>query len=340
MSSVVNRFRRLVLALVTLFLILPASAGAQPATPATPTPPIQPETGPGGSDYAYDRVVVTEQGEAAGGFLLFEPADPIGGGTPVAAAPLPIVLFLSACCEGDDLNDVTDDGRPWRDWFDHLVRHGAVVIFPRFDPHDPMPGVMSAVRSAMAELENGSHPPTDPAKFVASGHSFGAMLAVQYAASAADERLPVPVAIMSNAPGWGDLPRVFEHPEAVPSTTRLLVLVAYDDYQAMALEIWGRLVHIPASNRDFLVMYSDRHGAPPLVVDHGTPATDVFGTVNALDWYGTWKLLDALMACSFDGTWCEYALGNTPEQRFMGTWSDGVPVVELLVTDDPRIGAP
>jgi hypothetical protein len=214
------------------------------------------------------------------------------------------------------------------------------VIFPRYDPRDPMPGVITAVRSALTELENGSHPPTDPTRFVAAGHSFGAMLAVQYAASAAKEGLPVPVAIMSNAPGWGDLPRVFEHPEAVPSTTRLLVLVAYDDYQAMALEIWGRLAHISASNKDFLVMYSDRHGAPPLVVDHGTPATDVFGTVNALDWFGTWKLLDALMACSFDGTWCEYALGNTPEQRFMGLWSDGVPVVELLVTDEPRIGPP
>ena len=41
------------------------------------------------------------------------------------------------------------------------------------------------------------------------------------------------------------------------------------------------------------------------------------------------------MACSFDGTWCEYALGDTPEQRFMGVWSDGVPVIELNVTDDP-----
>jgi hypothetical protein len=25
-----------------------------------------------------------------------------------------------------------------------------------------------------------------------------------------------------------------------------------------------------------------------------------------------------------------------PEQRFMGTWSDGTPVTELVVTDDPE----
>jgi hypothetical protein len=57
--------------------------------------------------------------------------------------------------------------------------------------------------------------------------------------------------------------------------------------------------------------------------------------LDALDWYGTWKLTDALLACVFAGAWCEHAFGNTPEQRFMGTWSDGVPVTELQVTDDP-----
>ena len=324
---------------IAVLLSLPVSAAIQPATPVTPTPPTQPATGPGGSNYAYDSVLFSEYGKVAGGYLLFEPADPHAGGTPVATAALPIVLFLSACCEGDNLNDVTDNGAPWLAWIEHLVRHGAVVVFPRYDPHDPMPGVLTAVRTALAELNRSDHPTTDPTRFVAVGHSFGAMLAVQYAASAAGEGLPVPVAIMSNVPGWGDLPRVFETPEAVPSSTLLLVLVADDDYQAMALEIWARLDQIPASHKDFVVLHSDKHGAPPLIADHGTPATDVFGTLNALDWYGTWKFLDALMACSFDGTWCEYALDNTPEQRFLGTWSDGIPVREPFVTDDPRIAS-
>jgi hypothetical protein len=41
------------------------------------------------------------------------------------------------------------------------------------------------------------------------------------------------------------------------------------------------------------------------------------------------------MGCAFDGEWCDYALGNTREQRYMGEWSDGVPVTEAVVTDDP-----
>ncbi len=57
--------------------------------------------------------------------------------------------------------------------------------------------------------------------------------------------------------------------------------------------------------------------------------------VNALDFYGTWKLFDALCDAAFYNKNREYALGNTPQQRFMGLWSDGVPVKELKVTDKP-----
>jgi hypothetical protein len=57
--------------------------------------------------------------------------------------------------------------------------------------------------------------------------------------------------------------------------------------------------------------------------------------VNALDFYGTWKLFDGLTDAAFYGKNREYALGNTPQQRFMGVWSDGVPVKELKITDNP-----
>jgi hypothetical protein len=53
--------------------------------------------------------------------------------------------------------------------------------------------------------------------------------------------------------------------------------------------------------------------------------------VDALDFYGTWKLFDGLTDAAFFGKNREYALGDTPEQRFMGKWSDGAPVKELRV---------
>jgi len=38
---------------------------------------------------------------------------------------------------------------------------------------------------------------------------------------------------------------------------------------------------------------------------------------------------------AFYGKNRRYALGNTPQQRFMSRWSDGVPIKELQVLDKP-----
>jgi hypothetical protein len=96
---------------------------------------------------------------------------------------------------------------------------------------------------------------------------------------------------------------------------------------------------VPLEQRDFITIVPDTHQDSPLSPDHGLPATTLWGPLDAYDWYGTWKWLDALMTCSFDGQDCQVALGNTPEQRFLGTWSDGVPVTEPQVTDDPELPA-
>ena len=93
---------------------------------------------------------------------------------------------------------------------------------------------------------------------------------------------------------------------------------------------------MPLDNRDAVTLVSDTHARTALFAVHTQALADYgYDPPNAHDWYGTWKWLDALMGCAFDGEWCEYALGNTPEQRFMGVWSDGAPITEAIVTDDP-----
>jgi len=57
--------------------------------------------------------------------------------------------------------------------------------------------------------------------------------------------------------------------------------------------------------------------------------------MRQMDYYGLWKLFDAHCDASFFGKNREYALGNTPQHRFMGLWGDGVAVKELIVTDKP-----
>jgi hypothetical protein len=164
-------------------------------------------------------------------------------------------------------------------------------------------------------------------------------MAVNYAGQAAGSGLPVPDALFLTAPCEASVIN-FEFcvpmsaDLAIPSEMKAVVLVYSDDFAVgsdAAKLLWTALEPIPLENRDFVTMTSDPHGFPSLIADHGTTYT----MVDAADWYGIWKVSTALFNCTFAGTDCEYALGNTPEQTFMGEWSDGTPLTPLTVTDDP-----
>jgi hypothetical protein len=306
-----------------------------PAAKAIPSQPAQPATGPGGAEFVYDRGVVAHRTDRPGDYWLFEPASPHdGGATPTAGASLPLVFFFSpACCDETAVGGI--DPAPFQAWIDHIVQRGAVVVVPSFRVSNPIDDAVAGIRSAMADLANGTHPATDPNRVIAFGHSYGSVLEVNYAAVAAKEGLPVPIALLATVPGCGCLS---DDLSAVPATTRLVVVVGSDDYfagDAAARRIWAGLRQIPADRKDYLRLMSDDHGGPVLVADHPMPATAEWGPLDALDWYGTWKLLDTLVDCAFAGQGCDTYFGDTPAERFMGVWSDGVPVKEAQVIDDP-----
>jgi pimeloyl-ACP methyl ester carboxylesterase len=52
---------------------------------------------------------------------------------------------------------------------------------------------------------------------------------------------------------------------------------------------------------------------------------------DALDFYGYWKLFDGLSDAAFNGTDRDYALGDTPQQTFMGRLSNGEAVTPPTV---------
>lgn len=141
-----------------------------------------------------------------------------------------------------------------------------------------------------------------------------------------------------------------------------------------AKKIFYGTTQVPLKNKDFVILPSDNHGEPPLKATHFAPVapdsrydsgekkegeqrgggllskirekrtadgdespdfSQESHGVDALDTWGLWKLFDALCDAAFYGKNRQFALGNTPEQRFMGRWSDGRPVNELEVTDRP-----
>jgi acetyl esterase/lipase len=306
-----------------------------PAAAAIPSQPTQPAAGPGGAEVVYDQVIVTHRTDQPADYWLFEPASPHdGGATPTASAPLPLVFFFSpACCDETAVGGIYPE--VFQAWIDHTVKRGAVVVVPSFRVTNPIDDAVAGIRAAMADLANGAHPATDPNRVIAFGHSYGSVLEVNYAAVAAKEGLPVPVALLATVPGCGCLR---DDLSAVPATTRLVVVVGSDDYfagDADARRIWAGLPQIPADRKDYVRLMSDDHGGPVLVADHPMPATAEWGPLDALDWYGTWKLLDALIDCAYAGQGCDTYFGNTPAERFMGVWSDGVPVTEAQVVADP-----
>jgi hypothetical protein len=100
---------------------------------------------------------------------------------------------------------------------------------------------------------------------------------------------------------------------------------------------------IARENKNFVILFSDHNGKTRQKADMLTfcSRTGHSGArqTNALDYYGIYRLIDALSAAAFynDSSGQKIALGrNCPEQRFMGYWHNGTSVKELISTDRPQ----
>lgn len=163
------------------------------------------------------------------------------------------------------------------------------------------------------------------------GHSIGAIMAAQLAADAAGQRLPQPRAVFALQPPHED--EVGLRPlRRIPPSTLLLVLASDQDDrvgEAGAEALWGAIAQLPAANRDYVRVRSDQRGPVALRADHHFPLRSADNPPDALDSFGPWKLLDGLQRCATVRQDREFAMRGTVRQRFMGTWSDGGPVLPL-----------
>ena len=333
------------------------------------SPPSQPKSGPGGADYRHDRVVKNCYGEGGTQYWLFEPASPKPKSAPLIVLnhgwggmyPWPygawiehlvrrgnIVIYpryqasLATRAEQFTPNAIQavkdaigrlktgNHVRPDLEKF-AIVGHSAG-------------GAVSANMAARARSQGLPKP--------------RALMLDQSALG----RGKTPSGF--GAPGFplADF-------STIPADILMLVVVGSEDKisgDLAARIIFPKTPQIPQANKDWVILVSDYHGKPPLVADHFAPCApddsyaagerggwlaervqekarerfaermgvaemDKKMTVDALDYYGSWKLFDALTDAAFYGKNRGYALGNTPEQCYMGKWSDGTPVKELVV---------
>jgi hypothetical protein len=140
--------------------------------------------------------------------------------------------------------------------------------------------------------------------------------------------------------------------------------------QVVGRKIFEESRQVNPIHKNLIRLYSDSTGQPALKADHFAPVcrnpqlgngvsfasiakphlgtgfdalkrlrksfaaeqpTSALGRCDALDFYGYWKWFDGLTDAAFYGKNCHFALGDTPEQKFMGKWSNGMDVKQPLV---------
>ncbi|MFH0889108.1 MAG: alpha/beta hydrolase [Planctomycetota bacterium] len=311
----------------------PAAGESRPAgrEKETPKPPEQPVSGPGGTNYSHSGVMENVYGEGDDQYWIFEPMSPT-----LKSAPL--IVFNHGW---GGMNP-----KIYGAWIEHLVKKGNIVVFPRYQadlqtqPKLFIPNAINAIKDAIKRLQGEGHISPELDRFGMVGHSMGGIITANIAALAKSERLPEPKAIMIVQPGATTVIELAELSK-ISSSTLMLNVVGDNDRVVGdndAKKILEESTLIPAENKNLVIVVSDYYGKPALVANHFSPigfsgSPRHSPNVNALDYYAYWKLFDALTNCAFYGKDSEYALGNTSQQRYMGKWSDGTPVKELVVID-------
>lgn len=331
------------LALVAALALAPAVAQAAPQQPGQPT------SGPGGSAYSHGDYRVTYGGLGDNGWFVFEPTSP-----KPASAPVAIMLHGF----GEFFGYPSQVGL-----IEHAVRKGSVVIYPRYmtSPATPCQGpfnmepcetaAVTAIKDALQTLRaDPSRVQPDVSRASYFGHSFGGIVTTNMLNAWKAHGIPEPRAVFLDDPHDGgftgdDEPALDDDLSGIPSTTLFQCYSGahgvLDDTSnvdppnikpdASCNSVFPKLKTIPPENKDLVMLVEDPHGTPALSSDHTTCGS--LDPHDAYDWGFCWKTWDALLACAYTKTDCTTALGDTPQHRYVGTWSDGTPIRGLKIQD-------
>ncbi len=312
--------------------------------------PEQPEHGPGGwGEYQHEEIqIIAEYAEEADGYWMYLPASP----RPDTAD---VVVFI----HGFGAHNPVAYGS----WIKHLVSRGNIVIFPRYQKKllipkptkKYAPNSAKGIKDAIAYLEREHEIVPRLENVVYTGHSYGAKIAAYFAVKYAEYGLPKPKALYAVQPGTMEFKGAqLKHYGDMDEDIKVLNVVGEKD--KIVGDNLALLIHntAGAKHKNLILSAADkRRKKPKLDVTHAAPcgldrdfsafkrknyimkAVYIRAETDAIDYYCYWKLLDALMDCSFYNKNCEYAFGNTEQQTFMGLWSDGNPIEPMRVFTQP-----
>ncbi len=308
----------------------------------------------------HNAVEVLKDGEGANRVYIFLPKQPALSGR------VPVVFFHHGW---QGMNPVNFGAL-----IDHLVLQGQVVIYPVYQqsgetsPQVVLENATAADRSAITLLES-LHLQVDPARVLYVGYSMGASISLDIAISPDEYGLPAPRALILLAPG--DASAVATGAQArsiigdlsqLPRTLPIAVMTGEEDTSIglpTARRIFKRLCRIRADRRVLMVLPGDSEGGAIVHSQHGSPGAPdprydfpledenfprIFlrqpsfaasPSLNQLDVYGFWKVIDALVTSLPAGTLPREVFGHgDAAQTYLGAWPDGRPF-KLIKIETP-----
>ncbi|NCB39711.1 MAG: hypothetical protein EOM80_13185 [Erysipelotrichia bacterium] len=344
-----NKGSGIFLTLIFILFLTPSFARELPAGP------VQSLLGPGGRLYRHESFTTWEHGVSHERYQVFEPAGPV-------AAKAGLIVLLH--------DWMTTEPGYYAAQIRHLCRSGWVVLFPHYQGTGQLAEYWHAnvVRTAKDYLQQAfarKGTEVDRSKVAVLGHGAGAILAANLAATADYFGLPTPLAVMLVMPHQRSLKLL--DLSGISRRTRMVILSGdqVDEYNAQdARTIFYAADRVSTDNKAFITALSDFYGQPPLVADELAPLTpeepqferfivqnrhdyvklfrEQFHahtlrtcSIDSFDWFGSFRLFDALTHAVFTLDTDLEAFKKAPELRFMGYWSDGRKLKGLIVTDRP-----
>jgi pimeloyl-ACP methyl ester carboxylesterase len=193
------------------------------------------------------------------------------------AGPRPVVVFLHSWGAPNPLF--------YGGWIEHLARRGNLVLFPRFQevnrtrPADATATAAGLIKEALEALSQDPAARPDRDRLAYIGHLAGAPIALNLAAGAQAEGLPVPKLVFAVMPGGvasDEKARgiFLKDLSELDSSTLLIAMSGDRDYLPIdrtARRILKEATGIPANRKLFMRAVSDDHGFPTITATLASP---------------------------------------------------------------------
>ena len=243
----------------------------------------------------------------------------------------PVLFFLHGIGASDPVN--------YLELCEHFASRGLAVLYPPYAKKIAMAKPDMAYAQIRAGLETGVErwrDLLDSSRLGVMGHSYGGgavpALSLEWFKQRLWGKRGAFLYIMAPWYSYDISPLQLD---AYPRRVALIMQVFEDDYindHRMAKDIFDH-IPIPDSLKNYIILWSDSSHVPALYAGHGTPTGAAGGeSTDNLDYYGIWRLADALSDYAFNKNPAARAVAfgsGSPEQVYMGSWPDGAPVREL-----------